>query len=115
MSFTAAPIRGIGTDSAGVTNVALYATAAGAAKSLAHDLKPEVIQGRGSLQGFQFFDVPGFPGAKGWSATDPPVANVSWVEGRGYLVLGNQGSGSLTGPLITAVKAMHTRIAGRCP
>jgi hypothetical protein len=115
ISFTVAPIRGVGNDSAGLTNVALYATAAGAAKSLAHDLKPDVIQEGGPLQGLRFFDVPGVPGARGWSATEPPVANVAWVEGRCYLVLGNQGSGSLSGPLTAAVQAMHARIAGHCP
>jgi hypothetical protein len=113
LAFSAAPIRS-GSEYAGVTNVALYATAAGAQHSMANDVKPDVIQAGGPLQGFRFFDVPGVPGARGWSATAPPVGNVLWVEGRCFFVLGNQGPGSLTEKLTKGVQAMYARTKGQC-
>jgi hypothetical protein len=114
LAFTAAPIRG-GTESAGVTNVALYESATGAQHSMANDLRPEVITAGGPLKGLTFFDVPGVPGARGWKATDPPVGNVAWVDGRCYFVLGNQGPGNLQSQLTTGVAAIYARTKGQCP
>jgi hypothetical protein len=112
--FTAGPIRG-GSESAGVTNVALYETPTGAQHSMANDLRREVITAGGPLQGLTFFDVPGVPGARGWKATDPPVGNVAWVDGRCYYVLGNQGPGNLQSQLTTGVAAIYARTKGQCP
>jgi hypothetical protein len=114
LAFSAAPIRS-GSEYAGVTNVSLYATATGATRSMANDLQPSVIQAGGPLRGLRFFDVPGVPGARGWAATDPPVGNVLWVEGRCFFVLGNQGPGSLTEKLTKGVQAMYARTKGQCP
>jgi hypothetical protein len=114
LAFSAGPIRG-GTESAGVTNVALYETAAGAQHSQANDLRPEVVTAGGPLQGLTFFDVPGVPGARGWKATEPPVGNITWVDGRCYYVLGNQGPGDLQSRLTSGVIAIYSRTKGQCP
>jgi hypothetical protein len=113
LTFVAAPIKS-GAETAGVTNVALYETAAGAAHSLANDLQPAVINLGGQLQGLQFFDVPGVPGARGYTATEPHVANVLWADGRCYYVLGNAGPGDLKTQLIKGVTAMYARTKGQC-
>jgi hypothetical protein len=113
LAFVAAPIKA-GTETGGVTNVAQYETAAGAAHSLANDLKPAVVDPGGQLKGLVFFDVPGVPGARGWSATEPHVANILWADGRCYYVLGNQGPGDLKAQLIKGVTAMYARTKGQC-
>jgi hypothetical protein len=63
------------------------------------------------------FDVPGVPGAYGWTATRPGqrVGNVSWVEGRCEMTLGNADASSFVAPLTAGVQAVHRRVAGRCP
>lgn len=113
ISFTVEPIRA--PKAAGVMNVALYRTAKGAEHSLAHDLRPDVIRAFGPVKGLKFFTVPGVPGARGWTATDPPVGNVQWVQGRCMFVLGNQSSGPKAGLLSAGVRAIHKRTQGRCP
>jgi len=37
------------------------------------------------------------------------------VQGRCYLVLGNQGPGPFAGPLSTGVQAIYKRTNGQCP
>jgi hypothetical protein len=114
ITFTAEPIRGPRA-TAGVTNVALYTTAEGAKHSMAHDLRPEVIGAGGGIGQLQFFTVPGVPGARGWTASGPHVGNVLWVQGRCYLILGNQGPGPLAGPLSRGARAIYQRTNGQCP
>jgi hypothetical protein len=115
ISFTAQPIRGGNT--AGVSNVALYETAQGAKHSMAEDLKPAVIRAQGPVKKITFFTVPGVPGARGWRATEPHVANVPWVERRCYLTNGNggpPGSDSYVAALSQAARAIHARTQGKC-
>ncbi len=69
ISFMAQPIRGPRT--AGITNVALYETAEGAKHSLAHELRPDVIRALGPVENLRYFAVPGIPGARGWTASEP--------------------------------------------
>jgi len=114
LAYTQVPIRGP-KETAGVSNVALYETAEGAQHSLANDLQPGVIRGSGSWSGLEFFDVPGVPGARGYKASAPHVANVLWVQGRCYFVLGNAGPGDLVGRLSAGVKAIYERTNGQCP
>ena len=115
ISFAFEPIRGPQT--AGITNVALYATAEGAKRSLAHELRTDVI--RTTLPDgakIRRFDVPGIPGARGFTASEEPrVGNVFWVQGRCLLVLGNQGPGPFAGPLSKGVRAIYRRTCGQCP
>ena len=113
MSFTVAPIRGP-RDTAGLTNAALYETAEGAKRSMANDLRPDVIRAFGPIKGLRFFSVPGVPGARGWTASEPPVANALWVQGRCYLTLGNQGPGRLEDRISKGVQAIYQRTKGLC-
>jgi hypothetical protein len=113
ISFMSQPIRGPRT--AGVTNVALYETAKGAKHSLAHELRPEVIRAFGPVENLRYFAVPGVPGARGWTASEPHVGNVLWVQGRCMLVLGNQGPGPFAGPLSKGARAIYERANGQCP
>jgi hypothetical protein len=113
ISFTVGPIRGP-RNTAGLTNAALYETAEGAKRSMTHDLRPDVIRAYGPIANLRFFTVPGVPGARGWAASEPHVANVLWVQGRCYLTLGNQGPGRLEGRLSTGVRAIYERTKGRC-
>jgi hypothetical protein len=114
VSFAFEPIRGPRT--AGITNVALYATAEGAKRSLAHELRTDVIR-KFLPDGAKIrrFDVPGIPGARGFTASEPHVGNVFWVQGRCMLVLGNQGPGPFAGPLSTGARAIYRRTCGQCP
>ena len=119
ISFTSQPIRG--PRSAGVTNVSLYETAEGAKRSLAHDLRADVIRADGPVANLRFFSVPGVPGARGWTASLPgepasrAVGNVLWVQGRCLHVLGNQGPGPFVGPLSRGARAIYERTSGQCP
>src|SRR3954452_7916453 len=114
ISITLGPIRGP-QQTAGVTNVALYATPAGARHSMAHDLRPAVIHSFGPVENLRYFTVPGVPGARGWTASSPHVGNALWVQGRCYLTLGNQGPGPFPGLLSQGVRAIYKRTNGHCP
>jgi hypothetical protein len=113
ISFTVQPIRG--PESAGVSNVNLYETAQGARDSLVHELRPNVIRSLDPVENIQFFRVPGIPGARGWTASEPHVGNLMWVQGRCMLVLGNQGPGPFAGPLSRGARAIYERTNGQCP
>jgi hypothetical protein len=49
--------------------VSLYATAEGARRSLAHDVRGDVIRAAGPVAKVRLFSVPGIPGARGWTAS----------------------------------------------
>jgi hypothetical protein len=107
-----------GPNAVGVTSVTLFASAKGAARWLAQEQRADYIRrhmpGGGKIR---HFDVPGIPGARGWTASkdDHSVGNVFWVQGRCMMVLGNEGPGPLAGPLSTGAKAIYQRTEGRCP
>ncbi len=113
ISFAVEPIRGPRT--AGLSNVALYETAAGARQSLEYELRPDIIRRFHPVEDLRWFKVPGVPGARGWSASEPHVGNVFWVQGRCMLVLGNQGPGPFAGPLSAGARAIYERTDGECP
>jgi len=114
ISFTSAPIRGP-RETAGITNVAQFATAEGAKHNMAHELRTDVILAVGPVANLRRFTVPGIPGARGWTASEPHVGNLWWVQGRCVLVLGNQGPGPFAGPLSTGARAIYERTNGDCP
>jgi hypothetical protein len=114
ISFTAQPIRGP-RGTAGITNIALFASAEGARHNMAHELRTDVIRAFGPVANLRRFTVPGIPGARGWTASKPRVGNLWWVQGRCVLVLGNQGPGPFVGPLSTGARAIYERTAGHCP
>ena len=109
------PSRSAAPRTAGITNVALFATAEGAERSLAHELRTDVIRAVGPVANLRRFTVPGIPGARGWTASEPHVGNVLWVQGRCMHVLGNQGPGPFVGPLSTGARAIYERTGGHCP
>ena len=114
ISITFQPIRGP-RETAGVTNVALFATAEGAKRHMAHELRPDVIRAFGPIEDLRYFTAPGIPGARGWTASEPHVGNLLWVQGRCVLTLGNQGPGPFVGPLSTGARAIYKRTNGDCP
>jgi hypothetical protein len=113
ISFTVQPIRGPRT--AGLTNVALFATAEGARHNMAHELRTDVIRAFGPVTNLRRFTVPGISSARGWTASKPHVGNLWWVQGRCVLVLGNQGPGPFVGPLSKGARAIYERTNGECP
>jgi hypothetical protein len=113
ISFAVQPIRGPRT--AGISNVALFATAEGARHNMAHELRTDVIRAVDAVANLRRFTVPGIPGARGWTASEPRVGNLWWVQGRCVLVLGNQGPGPFAGPLSTGARAIYERTNGQCP
>jgi hypothetical protein len=113
ISLTFQPIRGPRT--AGISNVALFATAEGAKRHMAHELRTDVIRAFGPLADLRRLTLPGVPGARGWTASKPHVGNVWWVQGRCVLVLGNQGPGPFAGPLSKGARAIYERTKGECP
>jgi hypothetical protein len=113
VSFASQPIRGPRT--AGISNVALFATAEGAQHNMAHGLRTDVIRAFDPVANLRRFTVPGIPGARGWTASKPHVGNLWWVQGRCVLVLGNQGPGPFAGPLSRGARAIYERTNGQCP
>ena len=113
ISFAFEPIRGPRT--AGISNVALFATAEGAKQNMTHELRTDVIRSAGPVANLRYFTVPGIPGARGWTASEPHVGNLWWVQGRCVLVLGNQGPGPFAGPLSAGARAIYQRTKGQCP
>jgi hypothetical protein len=114
ISFTSGPIRG--PRSAGVTNVALFATAKGARQNLAREFSPDAIRTTAPAGAkIRRFTVQGVPGARGFTVADQQIGNVFWVQGRCVLGLGNQGTGPLAGPLSTGARAIYERTNGECP
>ena len=101
--------------------MSLYATAEGAKRSLAHELRADVIRAAGPVANVRFFSVPGIPGALGWTAAvrgEPAsrrVGHVLWVQGRCMHVLGNQGPGPFVLRLSRGARAIYQRTSDQCP
>jgi hypothetical protein len=113
ISFAFQPIRG--PRAAGISNVALFATAKSAKHNMAHELRTDAIRAFGPVANLRRFTVPGIPGARGWTASKPRVGNLWWVQGRCVLVLGNQAPGPFAGSLSTGPRAIYERTNGVCP
>jgi hypothetical protein len=107
-----------GPNTRGVTSVTLFASAQGARQWMAQEQREDYIRrhmpGGGKLR---HFDVPGIPGARGWTASkdDHNVGNIYWVQGRCLMILGNEGPGPIAGPLSTGARAIYKRTKGQCP
>jgi hypothetical protein len=108
-----------GAHGVGVTSLVLFRSAAGATSQAAEERRDLEIDFAGWT--VKRFDIPGVPGAFGWTATKPGdrVGNVRWVEGRCVMTIGNAmrnaPPSSFVGPLTTGVQALHRRIAAHCP
>jgi hypothetical protein len=114
VSYAFAPIRGR-RGAAGITNIALFETAGGAQHNMEWELRTDAIRAAGPVANLHRFTVAGIPGARGWTASEPRIANLWWVQGRCVLVLGNQGPGSLIEPLSKGARAIFERTNGKCP
>ncbi len=104
-----------GKEGPGVTSIFVFRSAAGAKREAAAENRDLDVEFRGWK--LKRFDVPGVPSAFGWTATKSGerVGNVTWVEGRCAMTLGNAGATSFVAPLTAGVQAVHRRVAGRCP
>lgn len=117
VSTTFQPITGED-GSAGVTNVNLFKTEAGARAWMEYETSSEAIQDRLPGVKIRRFTVPGIPNARGWTGRDRHghrIGHVFWVQGRCMLVLGNEGDGPLVKPLSIGAKAIYDRTKGVCP
>lgn len=103
-----------GPDGPGLSNVQLFETADGARRWQAYDQRTESIRSQipDPAEKIRRFTVPGVPGARGWSASG--FANVSWVQGRCVLLLGNADNTSAESDLAAGVRAIHRRTKGQC-
>ncbi len=107
-----------GPNSRGVTSVTLFASAQGARRWMAQELREDYIRrhmpGDGKLRRFV---VPGIPGARGWSASKDGhiVGNIFWVQGRCLMSLGHETTGPFDGPLAAGAHAIYQRTKGQCP
>ena len=113
VSFVRRPLEG--KEGPGVTSLLLFRSAAGARREAAAERRNLDVEFRGWK--VKRFDVSGVPGAFGSTATKPGqrVGNVTWVEGRCTMTLGNADASSFVAPLTAGVRAVHRRVAGRCP
>jgi hypothetical protein len=103
---------------AGVSNVNLFKTEAGARDWMAYETSDEGIHSVVPDTKIQRFTVRGVPGARGWIGTDlhgNRNGHVYWLQGRCMLILGNEGKGSFVEPLSTGAKAIYERTNGTCP
>jgi hypothetical protein len=118
VSFVRRPLEG--KEGQGVTSLLLFRSAAGAKREAAAERRNLDVDFRGRT--VKRFDVTGVPGAFGWTARKPGhrVGNITWVEGRCVMTLGSEGASSegassFVTPLTAGVRAVHRRVAGRCP
>ena len=113
VSLISRPLQG--NESAGVTSLLLFTNAAGARREATQQRRDLEVDFRGWT--LKRFDVPGVPGAFGSTARNGShrVGNVTWVEGRCVMTLGNEAESSSVAPLRAGVQAVHRRVAGRCP
>jgi len=103
---------------AGVTNVHLFKTEAGAQDWLEYETSDAGIHSHVPETKIRRFTVAGVPGARGWTGRDlhgNPIGHVFWVQGRCMLVLGNEGEGAFVELLSTGAKAIYARTSGECP
>ena len=113
VSLVSRPLQG--KEGVGVTSLLLFTNAAGARREAAQQRRDLEVDFRGWT--VKRFDVTGVPGAFGSTARNGShrVGNVTWVEGRCVMTLGNEAESSSVAPLRAGVQAVHRRVAGRCP
>jgi hypothetical protein len=108
VAFVRRPLDG--KEGPGVTSLFLFRTAVGARREAAAGRRDVDGEFRGWT--VRRFEVPGVPGAFGSTATKPGerVGNVTWVEGRCLITVGNAEASSFVAPLTTGVQAVHRRV-----
>jgi hypothetical protein len=107
-----------GDRSAGVSSVLLFETAAGARDWMAFETSDEVIQHQIPGAKIKRFQVPGVPGASGWTGPDlhgNAIGHVYWTQGRCMMLVGLEVEGPRVEPLSAGAEAIYERTGGTCP
>ncbi|HYZ92295.1 MAG TPA: hypothetical protein VFA34_07865 [Actinomycetota bacterium] len=101
---------------AGVSNLTLFATQAGAARELEYLRNNKEKEAPPEIENFERFDVPDVPTAFGWTYVKPGgsrTADIQWLQGRCVMYLGSEPA--YIDRLRAAVKAIYEHTGGRCP
>ena len=106
-----------GDRSGGVSSVLLFETEAGARDWMAYETSDEVIR---LVPGASIrrFEVPGVPGATGWTGPDVhgnAIGQVYWVQDRCMLLIGLETEGPRVERLSAGARAIFERTGGTCP
>ncbi|MFC7359186.1 hypothetical protein [Nocardioides astragali] len=107
-----------GARGAGVSSVLLFETDAGARDWMAYETSDEGIQDLVPGTTIKRFDVPGVPGATGWTGSDlhgNAIGHVYWTQGRCMLLIGLEVEGPRVRRLSAGVEAIYERTGGTCP
>lgn len=110
------PLDSASGESAGISVIDLFATEEGAAAELAYLVEHKESDAPAEVTGFERFDVPGVPGAAGWTFDKPGgsrAADLHWVQGRCLMSLGSEPP--VVADLQAAAKAIYDRSGGTCP
>ncbi len=103
---------------AGVSSVLLFDTPAGARDWMAYEMSDEALEQQLPESRIERFEVPGVPGAGGWTAPDlhgSAIGTVYWTQGRCMMVISLEVEGPRAEPLSTGSAAVHERTGGTCP
>lgn len=115
ISTTYQPAEGNG---AGVSSVLLFLTRTGAEDWMAYETSIEAIRLQIPNAQVERFDVPGVPGATGWTGPDVhgnPIGQVYWTQGRCMLLIGLEVDGPRVTRLSAGARAIYERTGGVCP
>ncbi len=109
---------GQGVNIAGVSSVLLFETEAGARDWLNYETNAEVLRQQIPDGKFNRFQVPGVPGATGWTGPDlhgNAIGTVYWTQGRCMMLISVETGGPRVEPLVAGAKAIYERTDGTCP
>lgn len=107
-----------GARGAGVSSVLLFETDAGARDWMAYETSDEGIQDLIPGATIKRFEVPGVPGATGWTGPDlhgNAIGHVYWTQGRCMMLIGLEVEGPRVRRLSAGVEAIYERTGGTCP
>jgi hypothetical protein len=107
-----------GGNSAGVSSVLLFKTAAGARTWMAYETSDEGIKAQIPNARIKRFTIAGVPGATGWTGPDlhgNSIGQAYWTEGRCMLTIGLEVEGPHVEGLSAGAKAIYQRTGGTCP
>ena len=95
----------------------LFESEAGARDWMAYETSDEVIR---LVPGAKIrrFEVPGVPGATGWTGPDlhgNAIGQVYWVQDRCMLLIGLETEGPRVERLSVGARAVYERTGGTCP
>ena len=115
ISMTYQPAEGEG---AGVSSVLLFFTVTGARQWMAYETSLRAIRLQVPGATIERFDVPGVPGATGWTGPDVhghAIGQVYWTQGRCMLLIGLEIEGPRAERLSAGARAIYERTGGECP